>query len=248
MDRAQALADHTLDVATAEGSMRVYRVRPEGGQFAPAVLMYMDAIGFREELRGLARLVAQHGYDCWLPDLYYRDGGPSFNARTPSEDFEKFAPLMRKVTREVALADTAAVLLRMDADPLVARGPKGCVGFCMGGRLALWAAASFPEQFAAAASLHGGQLGSDAPDSPHRYAGHMRCEIYLGHASDDPLMPAEQIRALERALRDAGVAFVSEVHAGAQHGYMFPERFCYAPIAAQASWQRVFALFARRLG
>jgi carboxymethylenebutenolidase len=214
----------------------------------PAVLMYMDAVGYREELRALARRVAHQGFECWLPDLYYRDGGPSFNPHTPRQDFEKFAPLMRKVTRDVVLADTRSVLERMDAEPLVARTGKGCIGFCMGGRLALWAAGAFPEHFAAAASLHGGQLGSEADDSPHRYAKRLRCEVYLGFASDDPLVPAEHIRTMEGALRDAGVPFDSEIHAETQHGYMFPERFCYQALAAEASWRKVFALFARRLG
>lgn len=236
-----------LTVTTPDGAMRVYRARPPLDHAAPAVVMYMDAVGYREELRALARLVAQEGYECWLPDLYYRDGGPSFDAHTPRRDFDKFAPLMRKVTRDVVLADTRAVLDRMKSEPLVAPGAKGCIGFCMGGRLALWAAAAFPEDFAAAASLHGGQLGSDAPDSPHRFAARMRCETYLGFASDDPLVPTEHIRTIESALRAAGVPFESEVHPGTLHGYIFPERFCYQQPAADASWRKIHALFARRL-
>lgn len=237
-----------LIVTTPDGAMRVYRARPGGEKAAPAVLMFMDAVGYRDELKGLARRVAGQGYECWLPDLYYREGGPSFNARTPREDFDRFAPLMRKVTRERVIADTRAVLERMDAEPDILREGKGCIGFCMGGRLALWAASTFPEHFVAACSLHGGQLGSEAPDSPHRFAGRLRCEAYLGFASDDPLVPAEHVRTIEGALRAAGVVFESETHSGTQHGYMFPERFCYQPAAAEASWQKVFAVFARRLG
>lgn len=236
-----------LTVTTPDGAMRVHRARPPGDQAAPAVVMYMDAVGYREELRALTHLVAQQGYECWLPNLYYRDGGPSFDPHTPRRDFDKFAPLMRKVTRDVVLVDTRAVLDRMKVEPLVAHGAKGCIGFCMGGRLALWAAGAFPEDFAAAASLHGGQLGSDAPDSPHRFASRMRCETYLGFASDDPLVPAEHIRTIETALRDAAIPFESEIHPDTLHGYMFPERFCYQQSAAEASWRKVFALFARRL-
>lgn len=237
-----------LNIPTSDGTMRVHRARPSDESVAPAVLMFMDAVGYREELRVLARRVAQAGYECWLPDLYYRDGGPSFNPRTPREDFDKFAPLMRKVSRESVLADTRAVLARMAMEPLVASDGKGCIGFCMGGRLALWAAGAFPEHFTAACSLHGGQLGTDAPESPHRYARRMRCEVYLGFASDDSLVPEAHICTIESALRNAGIAFESETHAGTQHGYMFPERFCYSPVAAEASWEKVFALFARRLG
>jgi carboxymethylenebutenolidase len=241
------LAEQTLVLPAPDGLMRVYRVRPHDDRPAPGVVMYMDAVGFRPELCGLARHVAAQGYDCWLPDLYYRDGGPSFDAYTPNEDFDKFAPLMRKVTRQVVLGDTAIVLDRMNADQRVERTPLGCVGFCMGGRLALWAASAFATRFGAAASLHGGQLGTDAPDSPHRYASDLRSEVYLGFASDDPLVPVEHVCTICDALLASGVPFECETHPDTRHGYMFPERFCYNARAAGASWSKVFALFARRL-
>jgi carboxymethylenebutenolidase len=199
-------------------------------------------------LRELARHVARQGYACWLPDLYYRDGGPAFDAHRPERDFDRFAPLMRRLVRDTIVSDTSALLARMRTDPNVRSGAKGCVGFCMGGRFALWTAGAFPGDFAACASLHGGQLGTDdAPDSPHRYAGALRCELYLGFASDDPLVPPQHVAILERALREAGVPFQSEVHAGTEHGYMFPERYCYREAAATASWAKIFALFSRRL-
>jgi carboxymethylenebutenolidase len=244
----QEIAEQTLSVDTRDGAMRVFVARPPQQHAAPAVVMYMDAIGYREELRDLARRVAQHGYACWLPDLYYRDGGPAFDAYRPDRDFDRFAPLMRKLARDVVVGDTAALLARMRADAGVRPAAKGCVGFCMGGRFALWAAAAFPDDFAACASLHGGQLGTDAPDSPHRFASALRCELYLGFASDDPLVPPQHVMTLERALHEAGVVYQSEIHAGTEHGYMFPQRYCYRREAAEASWAKVFALFARRLG
>ena len=241
------LSGETLSVDTRDGAMRVFVARPLQEYAAPGVIMYMDAIGFREELLDLARRVARQGYACWLPDLYYRDGGAAFDAHRPDRDVGRFAPLMRKLVRDVIVSDTAALLARMRADPGVRPGAKGCIGFCMGGRFALWAAGAFPEDFAACASLHGGQLGTDAPDSPHRYACVLRCEVYLGFASDDPLVPPQHVATLERALHEAGVPFRSEVHARTEHGYVFPQRYCYQRDAAEASWARIFALFERRL-
>jgi carboxymethylenebutenolidase len=239
--------EQTLSVDTQDGPMRVFVARPRDSATAPGVVMYMDAVGYREELRELARHVAREGYACWLPDLYHRDGGPSFETYEPDRDFERFAPLMGKLVRDVIVADTAALLAAMNADPAVKRGPKGCIGFCMGGRFALWAAGAFPDEFAACASLHGGRLGTEAADSPHRYACDMRCELYLGFASDDPLVPGQHITTLERALDEARVPYESEVHADTEHGYMFPERYCHAPVAAAKSWSKIFALFRRRL-
>ena len=241
------LVERTLSLDARDGAMRVFVARPRDDRPAAGVVMYMDAVGYRDELRALARRVANQGYACWLPDLYYRDGGPAFDAYLPDRDFERFAPLMRRLVRDVIVADTATLLAAMQADPGVQAGAKGCVGFCMGGRFALWALGAFPDEFAAGASLHGGQLGTEAPDSPHRFAAAFRSELYLGFASDDPLVPPQHVATLERALRAAGVRYESEVHPGTEHGYMFPQRRCYQRDAAEASWSKIFALFARRL-
>ena len=57
----------------------------------------------------------------------------------------------------MAMADIGAVLKFLDGEP-VRKGPKGTIGYCLGGRLSLAAAAEFPDQFRASASLHGTQL------------------------------------------------------------------------------------------
>lgn len=45
--------------------------------------------------------------------------------------------------------------------------PKVCVGYCMGARMALRAAAAFPDQITAAAGMHPDALATDQPDSAH---------------------------------------------------------------------------------
>lgn len=234
-----------VQVPTGDGSMRTFNARPASGP-SPAAIIYMDAIGYREELKEFAVRLARAGYSAWLPDLYHRDGGPSFNPHQPGEDFELFAPLMKKLTRDVVVRDTGALIRWIDAQQDTP-GKIGTIGFCMGGRMALWAAAAFPERVAAAASLHGGQLGTASADSPHRFADRFECELYLGFASDDDLVPQEHIDTLRDALDDAQVRYELETHPGTQHGYTFPARHCYNHEAAEKSWTRVLALFARNL-
>jgi carboxymethylenebutenolidase len=239
------LACTESEVPTGDGTMRTFNARPAHG-VAPAVILYMDAVGYREELKDFARRLAQAGYSSWLPDLFYRDGGPSFDPHFPRTDYEKFAPLMRKLTRNAVLSDTRALVDWIDASE-IPPGRIGTIGFCMGGRMALWAAAEFPERVAAVASLHGGQLGTASPDSPHRFADRLACELYLGFAGDDDLVPQEHIDTLRAALDAAGLRYESETHPGTQHGYTFPARHCYDHGAAERSWERVLSLFARKL-
>jgi len=239
-----SIVGNELQIPAADGTMRAFNARPGSGP-APAVIIYMDAVGYRDELKEFARRLACAGYSAWLPDLFYRDGGPSFNTLNPREDLARFTPLMKKLTREVLLRDTAALIRWIDAHDATCR--IATIGFCMGGRMALWAAAEYPERIAAAASLHGGQLGTASPDSPHRFADRFRCRMYLGFASDDDLVPQEHIDTLHAALDAAGVQYESQTHHGTQHGYMFPERHCHHRAAAERSWDRVLALFAREL-
>src|SRR5690348_1625734 len=68
------VTEFQLDVETPDGKMNSFAAHPdEGGPF-PAVILYMDAPGIREELRDFARRIASQGYFCLLPDMYYRNG------------------------------------------------------------------------------------------------------------------------------------------------------------------------------
>ena len=61
-----------LQVQTADGIMETFLAHPDSEAAMPAVVLYMDAPGIREELYGFARRIAAQGYCCLLPDLYYR--------------------------------------------------------------------------------------------------------------------------------------------------------------------------------
>jgi carboxymethylenebutenolidase len=64
-------------------------------------------------------------------------------------------------------ADFTAVLDHVAQRSDVKAGGVGITGYCMGGTIALRVAARFGERIAFAASFHGGNLVTDAADSPH---------------------------------------------------------------------------------
>ncbi|MBI4082459.1 MAG: dienelactone hydrolase family protein, partial [Candidatus Lambdaproteobacteria bacterium] len=43
------------------------------------------------------------------------------------------------------------------------------------------------------------------------------------------------------------VRHLVEVHPGTHHGYQFPERGVYHKVAAERSWERIFAMFHRQI-
>ena len=245
-----------VEIRTAAGRMKSFFARPAQGA-APAVILFMDVWGVRPELHEIARQVAARGYCCLVPDLYYRLG-IRFEARNAEGRIISVSRLdealqaqmedaIRKTPNAQVMEDTAALLRHLENDATVPRGAVGAFGYCMGGRHALCAAASFPEHFKAIASLHGTLLISDKSDSPHRALDRVRAEIYCGFGADDPHTPPGMIAELAQLARRHGIDYRDNVHPGAAHGYALPERDVYDEDATARDWRAIFAMFERRL-
>jgi dienelactone hydrolase len=68
------MKERMVEIATAAGRMEAFVTHPEEGGPFPAILVYMDVFGMREELFDVARRVATVGYYAMVPDFYYRNG------------------------------------------------------------------------------------------------------------------------------------------------------------------------------
>ena len=112
----------------------------------------------------------------------------------------------RSLTDEMVIEDTESILDFLRTQP-VQSGAKGSVGYCMGGRHALCAAAAHPDEFRATVSLHGTILVSDSPLSPHKLADSYRGEIYCGFGERDEHAAPATVAALARCA--AGVCYRS---------------------------------------
>ena len=127
------MIETTVDLATADGAMSTFITHPETGGPHPAVILYMDAPGIREELRDFARRMATVGYFVLLPNLYYRDGGPSFPvaAERTEEDSKRMFALMDALTNARILEDTRPLIDHTEADSAASAGS-------MRGRVSRW--------------------------------------------------------------------------------------------------------------
>jgi len=238
------MRERTIELETGEGSLPLFITHPEEGGPHPTVIFFMDALGIREELRDMARRIGTVGYYVMLGNLFWREGGVSFDPKLlPTTDPEMMR-INHATTHAMVLADTAAMLAFAAGDP-AARDPVGTVGYCMGGRHAYAAAGTF-ENVAAMASLHAGFQVTDRPDSAHLLTRNIKAECYFGFAEGDPLSPPEHQKIIADACAQWGVPHRLETYP-AQHGFTFPERFCYDKPSAERAWERVFALFDRRL-
>jgi carboxymethylenebutenolidase len=99
----------------------------------------------------------------------------------------------------------------------------------------------------AAASFHGGNLASDAPDSPHRRADDIKARVYVACAGIDQSFPPEQSARLAEALRAAEVDHAIENYVGMAHGWAVSDHGVYDERGAERHWKRLLAFFAETL-
>jgi carboxymethylenebutenolidase len=244
------MIEQTVEIPTRDGFSTTFVCHPERGGPHPLVLFYMDAPAIREELRDMARRIASVGYYVMLPNLYYRRGVmelADLPALEPEAARERMFDLMNSLSIDLVMDDTDALLAYASGQAAASKGPAGCVGYCMSGRWVFGAAAAFPEQFKAIASIYGTGLHTDAPDSPHLTANAIAGEIYFGCAENDTYVPLAQIEALQGFLRKTGVCHRIEVYPATQHGFVFADRDHYQRAGAERHWERLFDLFARNL-
>lgn len=241
------MAQRIVIINTPDGACDASLHTPDGEGPWPGVIMFTDAGGVRPTFHSMAQRLADLGYTVLLPDLYYRIGPiEPFDMHTVFADPEERTRLMSlvaTVTKDAATRDTGAFLEFLAHQPEVAAGKVGTTGYCMGGGLALNAAGRFPDRVGAAASFHGGNLASTAPDSPHLLVESMSAVVYIAGAENDASFDAEQFQRLSSALRAAGVEHTL-IRYPAQHGFAVPDNPTYDPEAADRHWHALEALYA----
>jgi len=252
------MRERFANIVAPAGAMKTFIVQPERPGPFPAVILYMDFWGVREELYDIARWLATDGYCCAVPNLYYRQGAilneiydrdgkmVSLGRLDPAARARVLEPLQKLIDTE-AMDDTAALLRFFAADPAVAAGAKGCFGYCLGGRMAMRAAGRFADEIKAGASMHGSRLVSDGEVSPHLLAKNFRGEFYCGFAAHDPYTPPDTPAQIAAAMRLSPARYSFNIHAGTEHGYALPNRDIYDKQATLRDWEAILPMFHRQL-
>lgn len=241
----------TIQLRTDDGVCPTHVFRPSTGDNLPAVVMFMDGFGIRPAMFELAERLANGGYCVALPDLYYRSGWTAEDAKGLFEIPEKREFWTRNILPTVSAAnimkDLPMLLSYLHDRPDVRDGGIGVTGYCLGGRLSITTAGTFPDEIAAAASYHGGGLATDAPDSPHRLAPRMKARVYVAGAIEDRGFDDAQKQRLDDALTAAGVDHRIETYQ-ARHGWVMSDLAVYDRSATERHWQTMFALFGQTFG
>ena len=239
-----------LTIPTPDVQAIAYAFTPDAGPGPwPAAIMFMDGLGIRPAKFDMAQRLADLGYYVLLPDMYWRaaPADPSSSPTTDEERRNEF--LRRRASTDVQkqLTDVAACLKFLADEPRALGSRVGVTGYCMGGAIALRAAALHPDQVVAAASFHGGGLATDSPDSPHLLADRIKAKVLAACADQDPYCPEAEVERLDAALKAAGVDAEVVIYRGAEHGFVPRDMHAYDEAAAERHWRELAALFEETL-
>ncbi|MCX7173447.1 MAG: dienelactone hydrolase family protein [Proteobacteria bacterium] len=216
-----------IDVSRPDGaSIRAYLA--SAGQNRPCVVVIQEWWGLNDQIRGVADRFAQAGYTALAPDLYqgrvtqkpdeasHLMNGLDFPGAT-HQDIRGAVQYLKKIGDKV-----------------------GVMGFCMGGALAIAAAAHVPE-VSAAVCFYG--------MPPREFADPADIRIpFQGHfANQDDWVTPQLVDGLEKAMQAAGNP--AEIFRYAAHHAFFnqlrPE--VYDAACSALAWERMLEFLGRSL-
>jgi carboxymethylenebutenolidase len=246
------MIEKELQLTGPDGVIDAVLFISETGKPLPGVLFIPDIGGIRDTMRQMARRLAGEGYTILMPNPFYRTSRPpvfSF-ARKPGDPAttKRIGELSAPLTPEAIKKDLALYLDTLTSQSTTAKGKVGAVGFCIGGGIALRAAAEWPEVVGAIASFHGGGLyAAENPSSPHLVLPRVKARLYFGHATEDRSMDPNAIAHFNKALQEWGGRYESEIYEGARHGWTVPDSPVYNQPQAERAYTKLTALFRETL-
>ncbi|CAL9498085.1 dienelactone hydrolase family protein [Streptomyces sp. enrichment culture] len=208
---------------------------PAGDGRRPAVLIGPEGPGLNDFQRRRADALAELGYVALAFDLH---GGRWFT--DPEEMLARVTPLLADPDRMREIGHAALDVVR--AEPRTDPARIAAIGYGTGGAIAL-------ELGRAGADLRAiGTVNALTTGRPGE-AARIRCPVWAGVGSEDPIMPPAQRDAFAAEMQDAGVDWRLVVYGGALHAFHHPPvdqnvvpGVGHHPKHARRAWQDIVAL------
>lgn len=173
----------------------------------PGVLIIHEWTGLGSYVKKRAEQIAALGYVAFAADIYGKGVRPANpkEAGAQASIYKKDRSLMRE--------RAAAGLAVLNEHALTASSKTAAIGYCFGGMGVLELARS-GAAIQGVVSFHG---SLDTPRSED--AKNIQGKVLVLHGADDPHVPAKDIQAFEKEMRDAGIDWQIVHYGGAVHAF-----------------------------
>ena len=225
--------DITLDGAGAAGgdAPAAYLALPASGR-GPGVVVIQEWWGLVDHIRDVCDRFAREGFVALAPDLY---------RGTRTSDPDEASRLMMDLEIPRARGDLALAVDSLLNHHAVDGARVGCIGFCMGGQLALAAACENP-RIGAVVDCYGIH-----PAVSLDFA-ELNAPVFGVFAENDKFVAPDAARALESELQGAGARARFNVYPGVEHAFMNDSRpDVYDAPAAEEAWADLLSFFRAEL-
>jgi carboxymethylenebutenolidase len=213
-------------------AMRVYQALPSAPR-GPVVIVLQEIFGVNIAMRAVADDLAEQGFVALVPDLFWRLE-PGINLGYDKDDHKKAVDYWQRFDPETGIADVVATIKAARALSY-GSGKVAILGFCLGGQLAVKAAARTPVD--AVISFYGIQLGKSLEDIAS-----LQCPSQFHFGDADPHCPIETRSAIQ-GLAQADPKISMYVYPGAGHAFFNSFRpHGFHASAHEASRSRAFAM------
>jgi len=233
--RAMAMVE--IEALEAGERFNAYVAEP-GGTPRAAIIVIQEIFGINEGIRRKCDAWAEKNYLAVAPDLFWRlEPGVQLDPDIPNE-FEHALDLMGRFDQDQGVRDIEASI-RYACKQLSGEGKVGCVGFCLGGRLAFMASTRTDVD----ASVGYYAVGIDNLLHEKNAIAH---PLLLHIAGDDHFVSADVQRAMHEGLDDHPKVTLYD-YPGEDHGFAAEMGKRRSADAAQLADRRTEEFFARHL-
>jgi carboxymethylenebutenolidase len=213
-----------------------YLARPSGGR-GPGLVVIQEWWGLVDHIKDVCDRFAAEGFVALAPDLFHGE-------KASTQEPDKAGKLAMGLKIDEATRDMLGAVAWLAKSEETTGDRVGIAGFCMGGALALHAAAQTPTIAAAVAFYPGMQFLERAAFDVTRVRAPM-----LGHfASEDHSYTREQVDDLQRRAREGGNEFEVHWYSGADHAFFNDTRpEVHRPEASREAWERTLGFLRKHL-
>jgi carboxymethylenebutenolidase len=208
-----------------------YLAGPSPGQ-GPGLLVLQEWWGLVDHIKDLCDRFAAQGFVALAPDLYH-----GVATKSPDEAGKLFMAL----SIAKAAADLRGAADFLLARPEVTSKKVAVIGFCMGGQLALYAGAEFPDRIGAVVDFYG--IHPNVRIDPAR----LRVPVLAHFAERDTSVKVADARALVDKIAAAGGTIEAHFYP-ADHAFFNDTRpTVFDKASAAVAWERTLDFLRRHL-